>query len=56
MLIDYVYIKQRLKGSAAHTVVLEHEKPNSLRCKLEITSVEQVRIVALAWGDMRTLR
>lgn len=40
--IDSVYIRQRQKGSAAHTVVLDHEKPNSLRCELEIMSVEQV--------------
>ena len=46
VLIDYVYIRQRQKGSAACTVVLEREEPNSLRCELEVTSVEQVSACA----------
>ena len=46
VLIDYVYIRQRQKGSAACTVVLEREEPDSLRCELEITAVEQVSVCA----------
>lgn len=46
VLVDYVYIRQRQKGSAACTVVLEREEPNSLRCELEVTAVEQVSACA----------
>jgi hypothetical protein len=46
VLVDYVYIRQRQKGSAACTVVLEQEEPDSLRCELEITAVEQVSVCA----------
>lgn len=46
VLVDYVYIRQRQKGNAACTIVLEREEPDSLRCELEITSVEEVSICA----------
>lgn len=54
LLVNHVVIKQRQKGGAAHTVVLDSEKPGSLRCELKITSVEQVSLTgeaAARWGD-----
>lgn len=40
--MNFVVIRQRQKGGAAHTVVLKEEKPGSLRCELEVLAVQQV--------------